>query len=317
MVQLVRKGVPQGIGISSVVLQTKEKVSQFNELLDVSPELREKVSNKLAEKVVIDDLEYKYNVSGINIYEELEEFISVRHSTHSQKGYRSNVQQFLDWCDENGVLSLELSVKNVDNYQSYLSSKYSNGSIRTKLLNISSFYTFMLYRYPKVFKVNPFQKRVLPKNTLKFKHDFVTINDLKELEKEFKRIDRYDLITVIHLLEKYGFRVGIFEGMVIHPDGSWVSESKGQVYKGKFTKKELRDIEEYKVMELSRSTIINRIKKYTIKLFNDHKISCKFSVHDIRRYYISKNLRNCKNGEEIFKFSRTIHKNITTTMGYL
>jgi hypothetical protein len=302
--------------IDKIVNKTKSKVGFIRNNLS-NEVIQEKVSNKLSEKIILDDLEFQYNLSGINFYEELEKFLSIQRSTHTKTGYKISIMGFIDYCEKNRIKLLEVGVRDVDGYQSFLMSKYSNKSIRTKMLGISSFYTFLLYRYPKVFKINPFQKRKLPIDVCKNKKDFVTDNDVLELKRELTRIKRYDLVTIVELLKKYGFRVGIFCNMEIDKNGRWFSDSKGKGYDGKFTKKELDKLIKYDVLSLTRTTIINTIKKYIHKLYLRNVVSCDFSVHDLRRYYIKKKVKSCKNGEEILKFSRTIHKNINTTMNYI
>jgi hypothetical protein len=86
--------------------------------------------------------------------------------------------------------------------------------------------------------------------------------------------------------------------------------------KGKFTKNEARMIKENEILKLKRSTITNTVVKYTTKLFNEGKIGCSFSPHDIRHYYITKNGK-VLTMEEFIKFSRGIHKNVCTTIGYM
>jgi integrase len=184
-------------------------------------------------------------------------------------------------------------------------------------MGVCSFYQFLIIRYPKVLSVvNPFHKLKLPKNTLVRRVDIITEKDIKELRKEFKRIDRIDIICVIDLLVKYGFRIGIFEDMKVDSKGNWESVSKGNVMRGKFTQKERELINETGILNTKKYNLTNIICKYTEKLFNEGKIGSKFSPHDIRHFYITKNGKDLTMGEFI-KFSRGIHKNINTTLGYM
>jgi hypothetical protein len=130
------------------------------------------------------------------------------------------------------------------------------------------------------------------------------------------RINRKDIICVIDLICKYGFRVGIFENIKIDYNGNWVSESKGSLMKGKFLKSELKKIVDSEMLSLKKSVIINTVRKYTQKLFDNKVIGCPFSVHDLRHYFITKNGKDLTI-EEFVKFSRKIHKNVGTTLSYL
>jgi hypothetical protein len=302
----------------SVIDLTKAKVQAVKNNLD-NPEIKNKVSNKLAEKVVIDELEFSLNVSNIPFNEELENFLSLKgkNSTATKNGYKDSVQRFVKWCQNQDVPPLEVTVHDVDRYQGFLDdSGFSNKSVRTFILGVSSFYTFLLYRYPKVFKVNPFTHRDLPRDKCKNPKDYPTKEDIKALKKEFSRIGRKDLVCVVDILSKYGFRVGSFSTLHIDKNGRYTFFSKGSEYPGQFTKTEHRNIIKYNVLDLTVSTIKTTIKKYVQKLYKVGGVSCDFSVHDIRRHFINEKANKCRDFREFKEFSRTIHKNINTTMGY-
>jgi hypothetical protein len=191
---------------TSIVDMTKNKVNQIKKCLENDPDLKEKVSNKVAEKVIIDDIEFKYNVNGINFYEELEDFIAIQNSPATRNGYKYSIQQFVLWCDNQDINRLEIKVSDIDRYQCFLTdSQFSNKTVRTRILGGSSFYTFLLHRHPKVLKVNPFTHRKLPKDTCKNPKDYINDNDIKALRKEFQRIGRKDMVCVLDLTLKIRF----------------------------------------------------------------------------------------------------------------
>jgi hypothetical protein len=146
--------------------------------------------------------------------------------------------------------------------------------------------------------------------------DKVTDDDVSELRKELKRIGRNDIICAVDIIVKYGFRVGILESMKIDSNGNWNSVSKEKVMTGKFTKGEVKNILESGLLKLRKCTIQNIIQKYTDKLFWDRKISCSFSVHDLRHYMITKNSKDLS-AHDFLKFSRQFHKNVNTTYSYI
>jgi hypothetical protein len=86
--------------------------------------------------------------------------------------------------------------------------------------------------------------------------------------------------------------------------------------KGKFLKSELKKIVDSNMLTLKTSVITNTVRKYTQKLFENKIIGCSFSVHDLRHFYITKNGKDLSIGDFI-KFSRGIHKNISTTLSYI
>jgi hypothetical protein len=303
----------------SIIDLTKAKVKAIKKNMD-NAEIKTKVSNKLAEKVILDEMEFSYNVSGIDFFGELETFLSVKgkNSTATKNGYKGSVQRFVNWCKNQDVSPKEVTVHDVDRYQGFLTdSGFSNKSVRTFILGVSSFYTFLLYRHPKVFKVNPFTNRDLPRDVCKNPKDYPTDKDVKALRKEFSRIGRNDMVCVVDLLSKYGFRVGSFSTLYIDKNGRYTFSSKGREYPGQFTKTEHRNIIQYGVLDLTVSTIRNIIRKYVQKLYKSGGVSCGFSVHDIRRFFINKHADKCVDVREFIDFSRSIHKNINTTLGYV
>jgi hypothetical protein len=98
---------------------------------------------------------------------------------------------------------------------------------------------------------------------LKQKQDKVMGNDVKILKERLKNIKtgkRDDLICLVNLLDKYGFRIGIFEGMIIDGKGNWHSKSKGKTYEGKFTKKE--------VEEINKTGLLNKSGWFIKEMYN-------------------------------------------------
>jgi hypothetical protein len=307
-----------GVDLESVVNQKIDyKINKIRNELVSSNELQEKLTNKIVERKIVSEYELKYNVSKIKLEYELEEFIKVQFSEKTKVLYKFQIGKFIEYCKNNKIETLKITPKEVDGYMNFLNSMYSPRTVRNSIMCVNSFFKFMIYRYPDCFKLNSFRDRKLPKISDTRRKDFCTIQDVKELKNEFKRIGRNDIICIIDLVCKYGFRVGIFSKMKIDREGNWISESKGRDYKGKFLKSECKKIRENNVLKLSTSTVINIIRKYTQKLFDKGLVTCPFSVHDLRRLYIRINLNECKNGTEILNFSRKIHKNLNTTIGYL
>jgi hypothetical protein len=163
---------------------------------------------------------------------------------------------------------------------------------------------------------NPFDHRKLPKDRNKKLHKFISKNDIEILTKEYETRERRDFITILQLLEKYGFRIGIFENMTMDKKTrKWIS--KEREYTGIFTRKEVENVIKYNVLGMKSSVISSSILALVRSLYKRGLIAYIFSAHDIRRYYIKRKLKSCKNGLEIADFSRSIHKNYNTTLGYI
>jgi integrase len=134
--------------------------------------------------------------------------------------------------------------------------------------------------------------------------------------KEFKRIGREDIICAILLMEKYGFREGTFSKMEVDSRGNYHAVSKERELDGKFTREETKMILESGVLKLRKTTLTNIVLKYTKKLFENGKIGSSFSCHDLRHYFITYNSK-IKNTYDFIVWSKQIHKNPSTTFGYI
>jgi hypothetical protein len=142
------------------------------------------------------------------------------------------------------------------------------------------------------------------------------VDHLQELKKEFSRIERKDMNTIIDLIIKYGFRVSMFENMSIDSNNNFTSITKQSFINGKFTKTETDKILNYNIIGKNPVTIERTIYKYTNKLFKENVISSPFSIHDLQHYHITEKSKDMTISEFI-KFSRSSHKNITTILNYV
>jgi hypothetical protein len=260
-------------------------------------------------------VEYDYDVSEIDIFKELAEFIKIQNSDKTKNCYLKWISDFMYWCDNEKINYLKINRREIESYMVYSNDKYSSNSVRSKLMSICSFYTFLTYRYPKIIDANRFRKLKLPKIKLSQRIDIITNEDIKALRKELLRIGRNDIICALDLMVKYGFRVGIFEKIKIDRKGYWSSVSKEYDMKGKFSEKEVKIIKESGLLKLKAYNISNIFLEYSNKLFNEGKIRCPFFPHDIRYYYITKNGKDLSM-KDFIKFSRRIHKNMNTTISY-
>jgi site-specific recombinase XerD len=281
--------------------------------------VQETVVKSVVSKKIVETAEYNFDISCINSMRELQDFLHLTSLSETTKNnYTKWLNTFIAWCNSKDIDCRKITRMQAENYLYFLVNvkNYSPNSARSMILSVSSFYTFLSYRFPDIIK-NVFYKLHLPTIIPVRKRDFVTDNDLIELRKEFKRLGRNDIVCFLDLIKKYGFRVGIFENMKIDLNGHWISVSKEKVMNGKFTESEVKKINKTDLLKVRKSTLENIIVKYTKKLFGNGKISCSFSVHDIRHWYITKMANETKSITEFAKFSKTLHKDIRTTMSYI
>ncbi|MDR1637197.1 MAG: hypothetical protein LBR93_07650 [Treponema sp.] len=74
-----------GVSVSDINSEIKQGIITVKNGLITNPGLREKVINKVVEKKIIHEVEFNYDLSGINIYNELEDFLKIRNSDITKK----------------------------------------------------------------------------------------------------------------------------------------------------------------------------------------------------------------------------------------
>jgi hypothetical protein len=296
------------------VIDEKERIIEL--ALPLNPELQEKVANKVVENMVINKVARKHSLSKIKLPYEYEQFLLVQSSPRTRNVYKGCIDLFLSYCSDRKLNPLEVTTMDTDGFIVWLNNKYSPATVRLNIAAVGSLFKFIFHRHPDSLTFNPFHGKKLPKLLKSRSTDFPTTQDIQRLKKEFQRLDRQDVLCAISLMETYGFRVGIFEHMIVGQDGRWISRSKGKEMGDKFTKKETALILGSGVLGKRSVTLSNVIRKYSIRLFEKREISCPFSVHDIRRYFIDTKADKLSH-KEFIQFSRSLHKDVATTDGYI
>jgi hypothetical protein len=172
-----------------------------------------------------------------------------------------------------------------------------------------------MIRYPEVFPGNKFYKLQLPKIKFVRRIDIVEENDINVLCEEMRRIERYDVLCAVELMEEHGFREGVFSTLKVDTRGNYRGISKEKEVSGKFTKEETEKILSSGVLSLRKTTLTNIVIKYTRKLFEKGYISCPFSCHDLRHYLFQKHF-NTDSVRDFVELSKKFHKNLNTSIGY-
>jgi integrase len=258
-------------------------------------------------------------VSKVDISKEVSGFIEYQHSDKTKTNYTSYLRKFFVWTDKEKIDPRKITRREVESYLNYLTHTLglSSNSIRTNIGCLMGFYNYMMIRNPKLFTVSPFYKIKLPKSELVRRIDCVSSEDIKELKNKLKKIDRMDCLVAIDLMTKYGFRIGSFQNMEVNKKtGKYKTVSKGSDLTGKFTKREVKQLLSSGLLDKKPTTLTVVIKKYSQKLYDDGKISCPFSPHDLRHYCITEKLRRCYSVGEVMRVSRLYHKHPSTTLSY-
>ena len=297
------------------------KIETIFGLLDNELKHNEELQNKVATEVVKDLVVKRetlsYKKSKINFDKELSQFLKQQNSQKIASVYKDGIVGYTTHLKNTNKTFFNITVSDVDEYITILMSKYSPRTTRLVIRSLSTFYRFLMFRHPDVFTVNVFYKRKLPKDIDTLPKDFLTDTDLKIIKQEFRRLERDDILTMINLITKYGWRIGLFQHLRINKNNNtWTSVSKGEQKQGTLTKTEVKNIIDSNLLNTTVSTLQTTFKKYCKKLYSKNIISCCPSVHDLRRYCIQKEV-TLNGGLEFLKTSQKYHDSPLTTLSYI
>jgi len=292
------------------------KFETISGMLPYNPKLQEKVTNQIAGEMIVANAKRNYDFSRIDLDADVEKFIKSQNSESTQKSYLKSINDFQDFCLRENYDFVRVTIEECREYLEELNSEVAPRTARVKIAGVKSFFDALLLQYD-VIKVNPFYKLKLPKIVDKFELDYPTEKDVKVLKEELKRIGRNDLICLVDLLYKYGWKIGLLNKIDINKNGSFCGESKGRIVKGKLTKVEMKRIFDNGILNLKSAVMSTSIVRITSRLFRDGKVSCNFSCHDLRRARITIDVNSCNNISELMKVSKKYHKDLSTTMLYL
>ena len=257
--------------------------------------------------------------SKVNISNEVEDFLTVksRRSIKTAALYRHLLTKFVDYLNDKKLDFLYLKVQDIDTWLNYQNSIHSPRTVRNNLATLSSFYQHLMIRHLDIFPVNIFYKRDLPRVHNRFKHDLITDRDFETIIQKFISINRKDMVAVLTLLNKYGWRSGVFEKMEIDTNKkTFHSVTKEHDIRGKLTQDEIDNIFKYKLLGSNQNKWAALMQRHCKSLYEKELLPNIPSLHDIRRRFIKQGVKKCKNAEELVIFSKTLHKNINTTLGY-
>jgi hypothetical protein len=101
-----------------------KKINYVKQRMSFDNELKEKVSNRIVEKKVLEHYEKEFNLSQINVRKDFKDFLSYHknNSVSTMENYKISLSKFFDYCQLNGVEPLKIKNENVLNYMNYLES---------------------------------------------------------------------------------------------------------------------------------------------------------------------------------------------------
>jgi len=262
--------------------------------LPTNPTLQNQIVKGAVFKMSVDQSILDTKKSLIDIASEIDMFVIVknRRSFKTKTTYKHILHKFLDYLNDKSLDFLYLTIGDVDTWLNYQNSIHSPRTVRNNLATLSSFYQHLMTRNPDTFSVNPFYKRDLPRIRNKHKHDQLTNSDLETILGYFREIDRHDMALVITLLDKYGWRSGIFEDMTINTTTkTFSSVTKNHDIHGKLTQDEIAVIFKHNLLGSKQNKWADMMIRHMKILHSRGLLSNKPSLHDIRRKYIKQGVK--------------------------
>jgi hypothetical protein len=298
-------------------------IEQFENRFDTDPDFRNKVYKHIGVTEGIKKQTRNWKKSKINFEELIDNFLNTFDSIKTRKNYYRSIRLFLSWLQIENIEPLEVTPVDMDRYLLFLKDSgrnYSSNTIRLYTMGIVSLYNYVMRLHNDLFITNPVHGVKLPKLDLKKERDTPTVEDIKTVRDYCESINRDDFVLLMDILPKYGYRIGIFKGMKFTgKNGNFKSISKGKIVSGKFTVKEMNGILKLELTGKDTESLSAIFCKFTKKLFERGKVSCSFSLHDIRRFTITNRLNSCNgNVQEMKRVSEEIgHSSLNTTLGYV
>ena len=237
-----------------------KKVLEAPELAELSEDQIELI----AKSCYIDSLKtafakevQKAKLDNNAVDELVKQWLSGFQSFHTIRSFKKNIELFLIWLNGTSLLDVDANV--ADKYISYLNSQKkktkkepSDNTIRQRIAACSSFFTDLV-RWGVV-PLNPFKgAKGLPKKKIVVKDaDKIPTDEELDILEEFalkqssipskkagkakqnKLIGNKLAFLALHILRKYGLRVGALKTLKVDREGNFRVESKGNEIHGKF-----------------------------------------------------------------------------------
>ena len=231
---------------------------------------------------------------GIEFDKELRRFLAQK-SPNTTKVYGPYIRDFNETLTKLNQHFLDVDYRMADYYVNLLNnSGLSSASIKVRIAAVSSFYT-QLHRYGLV-SLNPFKGcSILPEKRRKKELYVPTDEDINMVKSLFEEDLMSEgkgsvvkiraankMLPVIHVLRKYGLRIGAIPGIKILSDNRFVTNSKGKEVRGTFDEEDIRIFESY---GLTGPMPFSDMKKPAMQLAISKKTGGKFSAHSYRHRF--------------------------------
>jgi integrase len=303
IVQLFQRGsLP-----SALSARIAEIASNIPELADLS----HSQVDAIASVVVIDGLKEEMRrallSARINWKDEVQSFLSDKHSCHTRIAYDYALKRLFSWLDRKHLAPTDLTPRLADDFiRSIRADGKDTDTSRLYIAAASSFYTFLERRFDEI--RNPFRgTKARPKATWAM----AVIPSREEIALIVETAEPI-LRAALMIVVETGLRVGGLIGMTIRSDGTLITTTKGAQHIHPEPLSEIVQLAiktagldprhpfkadlfkmrgETIALDQERFTAImkTRLSRHVTALMNDGKIKAKYSFHDFRHAYADQN----------------------------
>ena len=272
----------------------------------------------MVEELYVNQTKTEYLKSKVDISADIENFLTNQYSPHTQKGYRQQLNRFIKYCRANNINPIEFKYTDTPAFIAECQHTLASRTTRLIITTCGSFFKYLSFVHREIDIPNPFYMTKLPRIIDQRQTDYPLDHDIEVLKQRFKQLGRHDILLMIELIVAYGWRIGMFKHMTINPATlKYASISKGTQKEGKVTRKQYDQIQATNLLNIPESTLRQTFIRYAKQLYNQGKISCSPSPHDLRRYHIDRQFDQPVNSaKDVLDIAYRYHDNPMTTFSH-
>lgn len=305
----------RGSGDASVEAMA-ERLAHAPDLADLSPEELAAVARAALGFRLVDRMNRRADLAGIDYAQERAAFLAQAGRTGSEatrRTYAAALDRLEEWTRREGARLFDLSTKDADTWA--VSLPGASATKRKTIAAASSFYSFLERRYTAI--RNPFRgSKARPAKKAARKLEIPEPEELERILEELKPAPRAAAV----LMYRRGLRVGALPSLAVRA-GRFTATTKGKAQAGEMPAEALDAIkaagldsrEPFAAWNAQR--LADAFRYATKSLHARGEIRAAYSVHDLRHAYAVAEYRKDR---DIYRVSRLLgHASIQVTETYL
>ena len=271
------------------------------------------------------------NIQSINISVVIRRYIKSLESNSTKESYERGIAKFIAYANDRGKDLLHCEKQDAEDYRNYIKNfNESNSTKRIRIVSMKSFYNYLCDHYPfmtnifngiKTFRMVNLKEVHIPDSKTEINRIRKGILDCMINKSRFMRSTQ--LVAIIDIICKYGFRVGAFNRMEVNKNRTFNTITKCRPFKGTFDKatfnlicREFGSINSVKMpfIHLESKNLSSLFKYHTNRLYRENIIKYAYSLHDLRHWFAITFYRNTN---DIVRTSKALgHANLQVTGVY-